>query len=48
MTDDGNKTAGQATQKQDWHAVNHEDLERRLSTGSAGLAETEAARRLAE
>lgn len=48
MTDDGNKTAGQATQKQDWHAVNHEDLERRLSTGSAGLTETEAARRLAE
>lgn len=48
MTDDGNKAAGQATQKQDWHTVNHGDLGHRLSTDSAGLSEAEAARRLTE
>src|SRR5690625_2721329 len=42
------EAAAQAPHKQDWHTVNREDLERRLNTGRAGLAEAEAARRLAE
>ena len=48
MIQQGDEAAAQAIQEQDWHTVNREDLERRLNTGRAGLAEAEAARRLAE
>src|SRR5690554_7186442 len=48
MIQQGDEAAAQAIQEQDWHTVNREDLERRVNTGRAGLAEAEAARRLAE
>ena len=48
MAHQEHEAAAQAPHKQDWHTVNREDLERRLNTSHIGLAEAEAARRLAE